>query len=142
MSMTYSRFISRALIDLGRLGEGQEASASQLQTGLEVLNGFMAGLKTRDLDFHWYEAKQANAGDPIPIPEEYRESLLAWYAVTLAPTVRAPVTIELAAKAKSGRELIGARLINQQLGNADMSHLPRGSGHRGSLVYDIDTDQS
>jgi hypothetical protein len=37
-------------------------------------------------------------------------------------------------------ELLRRKAINEELDNADMSHLPEGSGHNGSR-YDINEDR-
>lgn len=140
MSQTYSEFITDALIELGRLGEGQTASAYQGKTGLNALNSMMEELKANDMDFHWHEAKLANIGETVPVPEWAREGLISMLAVKLSPKMRAPVTREVRDKAIAGKKTIGARLINQQLTNADMSHMPRGTGHLQGQAYDITTD--
>ncbi len=139
--MTYNEMITAALLELGRLGQGQTANAWQGKIGLEVYNGMMAQYFVDNLDFNHFEVPLSDINETAPVPEYAREGLISVLAVKLAPRMRAPVSLELAAKAKTGDAAFATALIHQQLDNADMSHLPQGSGHKHDYQYDIDTDQ-
>lgn len=140
MSMTYNEIITAALIELGRLGEGQEASAAQGKTGLQVFNGLMAEYEQEDVGFNWFEVKLDDINETAPIGEWAREGFISLLAVRLAPRVRAPVSVELANKALLGDRVISNTAIQMQLENTDMQHLPLGAGWRYGYNYDITSD--
>ncbi|QDP53232.1 MAG: hypothetical protein GOVbin7744_35 [Prokaryotic dsDNA virus sp.] len=131
--------ITDALREINVINEVQSASAEQGQQSLTKLNQFMEGLKENDIDFGWFE--QSDIQDSCPVPDWARMAVTAGLAIVLAPQYGATLSPELFAKYDSAFSMLQRKSIAERLDNADMSHLPDGSGHFGSR-YDINTDST
>lgn len=134
--MTNQGLINLALGKLGVIEAGETANATDSATCLGVLNRMMAEWRERDMDMDWFT--QDTLDDDVPLPEWAEEAIAANVAVRAAADFRSPVTSELLTQAMDGKRTVGNTLINQELDNADMSHLPYGDGRLSR--YDIESD--
>ena len=130
------------LIDLagGKLGiveAGASANATDSATFLGVLNRMLAEWRERSMDLNWFT--QDTLADTAPLPEWAEEAVISNLAARAASDFRVNVSNELAHEALTGRRTIGNTLINQELDNADMSHMPYGEGRLSR--YDIQSDR-
>lgn len=133
---TNQNLIDAALRKLGVVEYSASADATDSATALDVLNRMMHEWRNRSMDFNWFT--QDTLGDTAPIPDWAEEGVISNLAVRAANDFRAMVTQGLFDEAMKGRRTIGNALINQELDNADMSHLPFGDGRESR--YDIETD--
>ena len=133
---TNQQIIDSALSKLGVIEAGETANATDSATTLGVLNAMLHEWKYRDMDFNWFT--QDTLSDTAPIPEWALEGVRSNLAVRAASDFRAQVPPALLSEATEGRRTIGNTLINLNLDNVDMSHLPLGSGRFSR--YNIDTD--
>jgi len=134
---TNQNLIDLALGKLGVIEAGESANSTDSATCLGVLNRMMAEWRERDMDMNWFT--QDTLGDTAPLPEWAEEAIASNLAVRAASDFRSNVTQAVITEALAGRRTVGNTLINQDLDNADMSHLPYGDGRLSR--YDINTDQ-
>jgi len=134
--MTNQEIIDAALAKLGVLEKGASADATDSATALGVLNRMMHEWRERSMDFNWFT--QDTLSDNAPIPVWAEEGVISNLAVRAATDFRAMVTQALFDEAVTGRRTIGNTLINQELDNTDMTHLPWGDGRLSR--YDIEID--
>jgi hypothetical protein len=133
---TNQSLIDLALGKIGVVEGGDSADATDSATALGVLNRMMAEWRERSMDMNWFT--QDTLGDTAPLPEWAEEGIISNLAVRSASDFRVIVSNELASEALLGRRTIGNTLINQELDNADMSHMPYGEGRLSR--YNIETD--
>ena len=132
---TNIQLIEGALREINVISEIDSASAEQGSYGLRKLNQLMEFWKGESIDLKWFAQTSTTATAPVPDWAEIAvESALA---ILMAPKYGATVSPELAAIADNAVSGVRRKLISEQLDNADMSHLPRGSGRAG---YNILTD--
>ena len=134
MSMTNQQVVDRAGFELGIVEGGDSLNATDSADALRVLNQMMAEWAVLDKDFNW--PPQDTLSDTAPIPIWAETGIISNLGVTMGPTFRAPVTQDLADKARKGKRTIGNTMVNLALEGADMSHLPLGEQWR----YDIETN--
>ena len=135
--MTNQELIDAALGKIGVVEAGDNANATDSATALNVLNRLMHEWGERSMDLNWFT--QDTLGDTAPLPSWAEEGVISNLAMRAASDFRVPVSSELITEATDGRRTIGNTLINQELDNANMSHLPYGEGRLRS-DYNIETD--
>jgi hypothetical protein len=133
---TNQEIIDLALAKIDVIEAGETANATDSATALGVLNRMMAEWRERSMDLNWFT--QDTLGDDAPVPEWAEEAVIANLAVRAASDFTAMVTPGVMGEAMTGRRTIGNTLISQTLDNADMSHMPYGSGRQSR--YNIETD--
>jgi len=133
---TNQEVIDAALGKLGIVEAGTAANATDSATALYVLNTMMDTLKYRSMDLNWF--RQDDLAATIPLEGWAERPIVCMLAVACATDFRVPVSNDLAREADAGRRLLAGTLINYNLDNTDMSHLPLGQGRSGR--YDINTD--
>lgn len=139
MSVTNLTIVTRALRAINVLSEVDVASPEQGRDGLAALNGLMSIWSMGDIDnLGWIFQDKIN--DTCPIPEWAEDPVMANLAIFLAPQYGATVSQELGARAQYGLSTLRQKAIREKLDNADMSHLPEGTGHFGAR-YDINEDR-
>lgn len=134
--MTNQELINLALIKLRVIEAGVDASATDSATTLGVLNRMMAEWRQRSMDVNWFA--QDSLTDTAPLPDYAEEGVAANLAVRAASDFSAVVTQQTYDEARDGKRTIANTLININLDNADMSHLPQGEGKYSD--YDITTE--
>ena len=133
---TNQQLIDAALGKIGVIEAGETANATDSATTLTILNQMMEEWSQRSMDFNWFT--QTSLTDATPIPKWAEKGITANLAVNAASDFRVTVTPELGEEAMKGIRTIGNTLINGNLENTDMSHLPQGEGRYSR--YDINTD--
>lgn len=128
--------IDVALGKIGVIEAGESANATDSATTLGILNRMMEQWSQRSMDFNWFT--QDTLTDTLPVPKWAEGAIIANLAVNAASDFRVTVTAEVGKEATEGIRTIGNTLINGNLENMDMSHLPQGSGRYSR--YDIETD--
>ena len=135
--MTNQEIITAALGKLGIVEAGDSANATDSATALGILNRMMEDWGVNpELDLNWFP--QDTLSDAAPLPLFAEKGVIANLALEAAPDFRVTVGMELAMEAAKGKRNIGNAIINRDLDNADMSHLPYGEG-RGER-YNIESD--
>lgn len=137
MSSTNLQIINRALRELNVIAEGDQASSEQGSQCLAKLNNMLEMWKEVGIDFGWYE--QSSTSGTAPIPDYAELAVTTNLAVVCASQYGATVSGELAAVADRTYNFLLSKATREQLDNLDMSHLPEGSGVRGTR-YNINTD--
>jgi len=107
--------------------------------GLRKLNQLMEASKELDIDLGWFS--QTATTDTIPIPDWAELGVTAALAIVMAPQYGATVSAELATTGDAFIEMIKRKSISEKLTNADMSHLPVGTGNYNSRRRNILNDR-
>ena len=118
--------IEDALRDIGVIAETQSASPEQGSYCLRRLNQMMELWKEQDVDLGWFA--QTLTTDTIPIPDWAELGVTNALSVACAPKFGASISPELAVVTDISVGVIKRKSLSEKLDNADMSHLPAGSG--------------
>jgi hypothetical protein len=137
MAFTNLDIINGALRELNVIAENQNASDEQGSQCLAKLNELMEMWREVGIDFGWYE--QSSTAGNAPVPMYARTAVRTSLAVFCASQYGATVSAELAAVADRAYNSLLSKAQREELENADMSHMPGGSGHWGA-GYDIYSD--
>jgi hypothetical protein len=121
--------IEDALRDINVLSEVDSASAEQGSYALRKLNQLMEVWKENDIDFGWFAQTQTTA--TAPVPDWAEAGVTVALSIACAPKYGATVSRELAVIADVTIGMIKRKCISEKLENADMSHMPLGSGRLG-----------
>ena len=135
---TNLELINRALRDINVIAEGEDASAEQGSQSLTKLNNMLEMWREQGIDFGWYEQSATSGTAPVPDYAEY--GVATNLAVLCAPQYGASVSMELAAIADRTYRFLLGKFQREALDNADMSHMPVGSGHYAGNRWDITKD--
>lgn len=130
--MTNQELIDRALIELGVLGKGESADATDSADALAVLNQMMAAWRVSDKDLQFFP--QDTLSDTVPIPTFAEKGVISSLAVDCAAPFNAAVTQALYDKQTEGMRVITRTLMVQKIEQADMTHLPLGEGNYGDIL--------
>lgn len=132
--MTNQQAIDQALFFVGVIQAGASGTATDSADALRLLNQMMAqwALDDKDLQF----PPQDTLADTFPIPLWAEEGVVANLAIRSAAQHGKPVSNDLFALAKNGRDFIAKTLINTKLESKDMSHMPVGTGARWNILTD------
>jgi hypothetical protein len=133
--MTIQELINQAFFELEIVEAGSSADATDSADAMTILNQMLAAWKVSYMDLGWFAQDDLTATSPLP--EWAEEGVISNLALKLASAFNAPVSAELAVKAREGRNLIARTLINLNLEGADMSHMAQGSVNSR---YNIQTD--
>jgi len=134
---TNLELITDALREINVINEVQTPTAEQGTQALRKLNQMLEEWKEDSLDLKWY--KQSSTAATAPIPDFAETAVIMGLAIYCAPQYGASISVETAAKADNSITILRRKLITEKLDNADMTHLPIGSGHVVG-TYDITTD--
>jgi len=139
MPTTNLDLINSALREINVIAENQDASPEQGKQCLRKLNAMLEMWREVDIDFGWFAQSSTAGTAPVPLYAE----MAVWtnLAIACAPQYGATVSAELATVADSSYRFLLAKAQREKLDNADMSHMPQGSGHSGGKSYDIYTDE-
>lgn len=137
MSITNLELINDALRDINVISEVDDASPEQGKYAIRKLNQMMELWKEMDINIGYFS--QPDTTGNCPIPDWAELGVTASLSVVCASKYGRSISAELAAVASVSINMIKRKSISEMLENADMSHLPRGSGHFSS-GYDITTD--
>jgi hypothetical protein len=120
--------IEDALRDINVISEVESASAEQGAYALRKLNQMMEAWKENDIDFGWFAQTATTAQAPVPDWAEL--GVISSLAIACAPKYGASVSPELAVINDAAMSVIERKCINEKTKGSDMSHMPRGAGHR------------
>ena len=134
MSVTNQQVIDRAAFELGYTESGASVGATDSADAMTDLNGMMAQWRVSNRDFNWFE--QDDLTEVCPIPDWAERGVVSNLAVSLGAVFTIPVKAELAVKAQTGLNAITRTLINLNLKQADMTHLPQGRDSGRSILTD------
>lgn len=137
MSITNLQVIEDALREINVISEVDNASPEQGKYALRKLNQLMEVWKENDIDLGYF--KQTTTTGTCPIPDWAELGVTMALGIMCAPKYGATVSRETAAVADTAMGMIGRKSISEKLDNADMSHMPVGSGWIGD-GYNIETD--
>lgn len=129
---TNQQIIDRALREIGVVEGGSSADATDSADTLTDLNGMMAQWRKSSMDLDFFPQDDLTA--TCPVPDWAEEAVVSNLAVKAAVTFRANVTQALGMKAHDGKNLVGRTLINLNLEQADMTHMPQGEGQYGRSI--------
>ena len=129
---TNQQIIDKALSDLGVIESSDSANATDSADALVDLNNMMAEWRISDKDLDWFSQDTLSA--TIPIPDWAEDAVIKNLAVKCSTTFRTPVTQMVVQQAEEGRNLVARTLINLNLGQADMTHMPQGEGRYGRNI--------
>lgn len=131
--MTLQQLIDQAAFLIGAVDSGQSATAAESADMLRSLNQMMSMWKQEDKDLQW--PPQDTLTDTYPLPLWTEEAVIYNLAVRAATVFDLAVPPDVAAIAGNGERFITKTLINNNLKEKDMSHLPSGGG-RNSILTD------
>lgn len=134
---TNAEIITDALRDLNVVSELEDASAEQQNLGIRKLNQMMETWKTDGINIGYFA--QSTGTDTCPIPDWAEGGVTNSLSVIMAPNYGASVSPELAASGSQFYNSLLRESIKLEMDNADMSHLPIGSGLLGNQ-WDIGSD--
>lgn len=133
---TNQQTIDRALYELGYQEYGASADATDSGDALNAFNDMMAMWRHQDRDFNWFS--QDTLGDTTPLPDWAQGGVQTCLAMRLSTVFNVAPSQQLVKDEYTAKRFLTNTLINLNLENTDMSHLPQGSGVTGR--YDINTD--
>ena len=132
--MTNQELIDQALQAISIVEAGNSANTTDSATALNGFNRMMAEWPHSDRDFNF--PPQDTLGDTAPIPTWAEEGIISNLAVRLAPEFRVPISFDLAEKAKEGRNVITRTLMNLNVEEVDLGHLPQGQIYHSNILTD------
>ena len=139
MTITNAELIDEALRDIGVVGEGQSASAYQAKRALRALNQMLAMWAEQDCDLHFPPQRLVDLSTTCPIPPWAELGIQQNLSVICSTKFRSPLRPDLATEADDRKRGIFARVMNDNLRKADMSHLPYGELGRWDINLDSRT---
>ena len=131
---TIQKAIDRAAGELSIVEGGDELNPTDSAEAMQFLNTMMAAWKYSSRDFNWFPQDDLTATLPVPVWAE--EAIISNLAVICGPEFRSPITNDLATKAKNGLNMITRTLMNLNLEQADMTHLPQGRDTGRNILTD------
>jgi len=134
--MTNQELIDRALIAAGIIEAGAAGDATDSADALEMLNEMMADWDKGSIKLNWFT--QDTLGETVPVPIWARGAVITNLAIHWCDEAQINAPAGLERRADVLRTSLARTLINKNLDNADMTHLPMGSGRTG--IYDIEAD--
>ena len=129
---TNQQYIDRALGELELVEAGASADATDSADAMAFMNHMVAGWSVSDIDFNWFP--QDTLGDTPPIPDWAEGAVISNLAVYLSVPFNAQVSQMLYTKAEDGMNLILRTMLNLNLEQADMTHLPQGSNTTRNIL--------
>lgn len=135
--MTNLQLISDALRLINVISEIDTPSAEQGSHGLRRLNQMLEAWTEDDVQLGYFA--QTSTGDPCPIPAWAERAVTSMLAIDLAPTYGATISAELGAIAGDAYGSLVRKCISEKNHQADMDHMPAGSGNFG-IRYNINND--
>jgi hypothetical protein len=111
---------------------GDTANATDSADALVVLNNMMAEWKYSGKNLDYFP--QDTLSDTIPIPDWAESAVRANLAIRCATTFRGSITQSLNKEAVDGENLVTRTLLNLNLEQADLRHLPQGDGRFGHNI--------
>lgn len=133
---TNQQTIDRALYELGYQEYGASADATDSGDALNAFNDMMHRWKYQSRDFNWFT--QDTLADTTPLPKWAQGAVQTCLAMRLSTVFNVAPSRQLVVDENTARRFIGNTLINLNLENTDMSHMPQGTGVTGR--YDINSD--
>jgi len=132
MSITNQAIIDQALGQISIVEAGESASASDSADTMTYLNQMMAEWKVSGKDLQFFN--QDDLTDTCPIPDWAISGVMNNLAKYVAPLFRVPLSQEVAILAMQGDNVISRTLLNLNLDQADMRHMPQGEGRYGHSI--------
>lgn len=132
MSITVQATIDKALADLSVIEYSDTANATDSADALVDLNAMMAEWKVSDMDLDYFPQNDLTA--TMPIPDWAESAVKSNLAIKCSTTFRAQVTQAVFDEAREGKNLVVRTLLNLNLEQADMRHLPQGEGRFGRNI--------
>ena len=129
---TNQQIVDRAAYELGYIEYGKNLDATDGADAMADLNAMMAEWRVSDKDLNWFS--QDTLSETCPIPDWAERGVISNLAVSLGAVFNVAVSNETAIKASNGSNVIARTLINHNLEQADMSHLPQGEGRAGRNI--------
>lgn len=137
MSLTNAQVIGDALREINVISEIGAISAEQGSFGMRRLNQMMEVWRENGIEIGYFAQDSTTATCPIPDWAEY--AVTASLALALAPKYGASISPELAIAGDQAMSMVQRKVINENLKNTDMRHMPTGQGWYGE-GYNINTD--
>jgi hypothetical protein len=131
--MTLQQLINQALFLIGAVESGQDATAAESADMLRALNQMLTMWAKEDKDLKY--PPQDTLSDNYPLPLWTEDPVVYNLAVKGATLFNLPVPPDVAFIASEGQKFIAKTLINNNLEQKDMSHMPAGGG-RWNIVTD------
>ena len=130
--ITVQETIDRALGDIGVIEYSDTADATDSADSLIDLNQMMAEWKLSSMDLDYFPQDDLTA--TMPIPDWAEGAVISNLAIKCSTTFRARVPQNVYDEAREGKNLVARTLINLNLEQADMTHLPQGEGKFGRSI--------
>lgn len=130
--ITVQAVIDKALGDLGVIEYSDTADATDSADALVDLNGMMAEWKVSSMDLDYFPQDDLTA--TMPIPDWAESAVKSNLAIKCSTTFRTLVPQNVYDEARDGKNLVVRTLLNLNLGQADMRHLPQGEGRFGRNI--------
>lgn len=131
--MTLQQMINQAMLLIGGVAAGDDATPTESADLLRALNQMMAMWAVEDKDLKY--PPQDTLGDTYPLDLWTEEPVVYNLAVRAATLFDLAVPPDVAFIAGEGQKFIAKTLINNNLVPLDMSHMPAGGG-RWNIVSD------
>ena len=133
--MTNQGMLDRAGVLIGAVESGDSLKTEESADLLSALNGMMAMWALEDKDLQY--PPQDTLTDTFPLGLWTEEPVAYNLAVRAATLFDLPVPPDVAFIARSGESFIAKTLINNNLVQKDMSHMPYGGGRWNILTDSI-----
>ena len=130
--MTVDDLITQALREVGVIRHSQTPTAAQQSRSLTKLNQFMADLFADGVDIGYFSVSSAT--EDLPVDDEDEYAIRMNFALAVGNEFAAPISEWLFREAKRTKARLERNVVDP--GEADMCHVPGGSGSR----YDINQD--
>ena len=129
---TVQETIDAALQKIGVIEYSDTANATDSTDALTDLNDMMAEWKVSDMDLDYFPQDDLTA--TMPNPDWADSAIKSNLAIKCSTTFRARVPQNVYDEAREGKNLVARTLINLNLEQADMTHLPQGEGKFGRSI--------
>ena len=133
--MTLQQLIDRAMVLIGAVASGDSATATESAEMLSALNQMHTTWALDDKDLQW--PPQDTLGDTYPLPLWTEEPVIYNLAVRGATLFNLPIPVGVAIIASEGQKFIAKTLINSNLLDKDMRHMPAGGGRWNILTDSV-----
>ena len=131
---TNQQIIDRAAFELGYIEAGESVGSTDAADAMVDLNNMMAEWRVSNRDFNFFAQDDLTA--VCPIPDWSERGVISNLAVSLGALFTVPVKAETVKKASDGINAITRTLINLNMKQADMTHMPQGRDSGRNILTD------
>ena len=122
--MTIQELINKAMLHIGAVKSGSDATPTESADMLSALNSMMAMWAKEDKDLQF--PPQDTLTDTYPLPMWTEEPVIYNLSIRGATLFDLPIPADVAMMASNGQSFIAKTLINAKLESKDMTHMPGG----------------